>query len=160
MKSFFEIKTKYYFWIRCQCFGLSPFPPFFTHTRTHTQTYLHMHIYTARKAVGGIGLYVSVGKTQHMCFNQNQTRDIFTLSSSSLKLVDKFTSQRLIYRKLYQYATSQSMASYRKATGDGKLDLTDKIKLNFSKQQSCPRYSMDAPLTKKNNFIKSLTAIA
>ena len=31
-------------------------------------------------------------KTEYMCFNQNQTRDISTLAGSSLKLVDKFTN--------------------------------------------------------------------
>ena len=48
-------------------------------------------LYSLEKAAGGIGLYVNADKTEYMCFNQNQTRDISTLASSSLKLVDKFT---------------------------------------------------------------------
>ena len=38
----------------------------------------------------GIGLRVNAHKTEYMCFNQ--TGDISTLGSSSLKLVDKFTN--------------------------------------------------------------------
>ena len=40
-------------------------------------------------AATGTGLHVNAHKTEHMCFNQ--TGDIPTLNSSSLKLVDKFT---------------------------------------------------------------------
>ena len=40
-------------------------------------------------AAGSIGLHVNADKTEYMCFNQ--TRDISTLTGSSLKLVDKFT---------------------------------------------------------------------
>ena len=41
------------------------------------------------RAAAGIGLYVSAHKTGYMCFNQ--TGNISTLNSSSLKLVSKFT---------------------------------------------------------------------
>ena len=37
------------------------------------------------------GLRVNADKTKYMCFNQNQIRDITTLTGGSLKLVDKFT---------------------------------------------------------------------
>ena len=40
-------------------------------------------------AAAGIGLYVNAHKTEYVCFNQ--TGNISTLNSSSLKLVDKFT---------------------------------------------------------------------
>ena len=43
------------------------------------------------KAADGIGPHVKADKTEYMCFNQNQTRDISTLTGGSLKLVDKFT---------------------------------------------------------------------
>ena len=39
-------------------------------------------------AAAGIGLYVNARKMEYMCFNQ--TGDISTLNSSSMKLVDKF----------------------------------------------------------------------
>ena len=41
------------------------------------------------RAAAGIGLHINAHKTEYMCFNQ--TGDISTLNSSSLKLVDKFT---------------------------------------------------------------------
>ena len=41
------------------------------------------------RTAAGIGLHVNAHKTEYMCFNQ--TGDISTLGSSSLKLVDKFT---------------------------------------------------------------------
>ena len=40
-------------------------------------------------AAAGIGLYVNAYKMEYMCFNQ--TDDISTLNSSSLKLINKFT---------------------------------------------------------------------
>ena len=42
-------------------------------------------------AAAGISLHVNAHKTEYMCFNQ--TGDISTLNSSSLKPVDKFTYQ-------------------------------------------------------------------
>ena len=41
------------------------------------------------RAAASIGLHVNAHKTEFMCFNQ--TGDISTLNSSTLKLVDKFT---------------------------------------------------------------------
>ena len=41
------------------------------------------------RAAAGIGLHVNAHKTEYMCFNQ--TGNISTLNSSSLKLLDKFT---------------------------------------------------------------------
>ena len=46
-------------------------------------------IYSLERAAAGIVLHVNAHKTEYMCFNQ--TGDISTLNSSSLKLVDKFT---------------------------------------------------------------------
>ena len=46
-------------------------------------------LHSLERAAAGISLHVNVHKTEYMCFNQ--TGDISTLNSSSLKLVDKFT---------------------------------------------------------------------
>ena len=46
-------------------------------------------LYSLEQAAAGIGLHVNAHKMEYMCFNQ--TGDISTLNSSSLKLVDKFT---------------------------------------------------------------------
>ena len=51
---------------------------------TQAETQLH----SLERATGGIGLQVNAHKTKYICFNQ--TGDISTLNSSSLKLVDKF----------------------------------------------------------------------
>ena len=48
-------------------------------------------LHSLEKAAGGIGLHVNTDKTEYMGFNKNQKRDISTLKSSSLKLVNKFT---------------------------------------------------------------------
>ena len=59
---------------------------------THTQAKSLLHCLV--KAAGSIGLHINGNKTEYMYFNQNQTRDISTLTGSSLKLVDKFTCLR------------------------------------------------------------------
>ena len=46
-------------------------------------------LHSLERAAADIGLYVNAHKMEYMCFNQ--TGNIFTLGSSSLKLVDKFT---------------------------------------------------------------------
>ena len=54
-------------------------------TPAEAKTLLH----SLERAAAGIGLHINAHKTEYMCFNQ--TGDISTLNSSSLKLVDKFT---------------------------------------------------------------------
>ena len=54
-------------------------------TPTQAETLLH----SLERAEAGIGLHVNAHKIEYICFNQ--TGDISTLGSSSLKLVDKFT---------------------------------------------------------------------
>ena len=54
-------------------------------TPNQAETLLH----SLEQAAAGIGLHVSVHKTEYMCFNQ--TGDISTLDGTSLKVVDKFT---------------------------------------------------------------------
>ena len=46
-------------------------------------------LHSLERVATDIGLHVNAHKTEYMCFNQ--TGDISTLGSSSLKLVDKFT---------------------------------------------------------------------
>ena len=46
-------------------------------------------LHSLEQAAAGIGFHVNTHNTEYMCFNQ--TYDISTLNSSSLKLVDKFT---------------------------------------------------------------------
>ena len=54
---------------------------------TQAETLLH----SQERASVGINLHVNAHKTEYMCFNQ--TGDISTLNSTSLKLVDKFNYQ-------------------------------------------------------------------
>ena len=54
-------------------------------TPAQAKTLLHR----LEREAAGIGLYVNAHKMEYMCFNQRG--DIFTLNSSCLKLVDKFT---------------------------------------------------------------------
>ena len=54
---------------------------------THTQAKILLH--SLERAAAGICLHVNTHKTEYMCFNQ--TGNISTLASSSLKLVGKFT---------------------------------------------------------------------
>ena len=65
------------------------------------------------RTAADIGVHVDVDKTEYMCFNQRG--DIFTLNSSSLKLVDQVhlpRKQCLIYRDGHQHATSKGMDTY------------------------------------------------
>ena len=54
---------------------------------THAQAETLLH--SLERAAAGIGLHFNEHKTEYMCFNQ--TGDISSLNSSSLKLVGKFT---------------------------------------------------------------------
>ncbi len=54
-------------------------------TPTQAETLLH----SLEQAAAGIGFHVNAHNTEYMCFNQ--TGDISTLNSSTMKLVDKFT---------------------------------------------------------------------
>ena len=57
-------------------------------TPAQVETLLH----SLEQEAADIGLHVNTHKMEYMCFNQRS--DIFTLNSSSLKLVDKFTFLR------------------------------------------------------------------
>ena len=62
-------------------------------------------LHCLERAAAGIGLHINAHKTEYMCFNQ--TGDIFTLNSSTLKLVDKFTYLGSSDR--HQHVTSNGM---------------------------------------------------
>ena len=80
-------------------------------------------------------------KTEYMCFKENQTKHISTLSGSSLKLVNK-----LIYLGNNVSSTENDINTQLVKTCSGndrlsvmwKSDLSDKIKRIFSKQKSFP----------------------
>ena len=63
----------------------TPMTALLANAPAQAETLLH----SLERNAAGIGLYVNAYKTEYMCFNQ--TGDISTLGSGSLKLVDKFT---------------------------------------------------------------------
>ena len=89
-------------------------------------------LHNLERAAAGIDLHVNAHKTEYMCFNQ--TGNISTLNSSSLKLVDKFTylgcnvssTQTDINMRLTQAWIAIDWLSVI-----WKSDLTDKIKRSF-----------------------------
>ena len=58
-----------------------------SNTPAQAKTLLHC----LERAVCSIGLHVNADKPEYICFNQS--RDVYTLTGGSLKLVDKFTYQ-------------------------------------------------------------------
>ena len=88
--------------------------------------------HSLERAAAGIGLHVNAHKTEYMCFNQ--TGDISTQNSSSLKLVNKFTylgssvssTETDIDTRLAKAWTAIDSLSVI-----WKSDLTDKMKRNF-----------------------------
>ena len=68
-------------------------------------------LHSLEQAVAGIGLHVNAHKTEYMCFNQ--TGDISTQSSRSLKLVVHLPrKQCFINRDRHQHVTSKGMDNY------------------------------------------------
>ena len=94
----------------------------------HAETLL----YSLEWAAAGIGLHVNAHKTEYMCFNQ--TGDVSTQNSSSLKLVDKFA-----YRGSSVSTTEtdintlleKALTAIDRLLIVWKSDLTDKIKRSF-----------------------------
>ena len=69
-----------------------------------------------------------------MCFNQNQTRDISTLTSSSLKLANKFTYFRNSVSSTendINMRLAKTWSAIDRLLVIWKSDLSDKIKVNF-----------------------------
>ena len=89
-------------------------------------------LHSLKRATGGIGFHVNVHKTEYMCFNQ--TDDISTLGSSSLKLVDKFTYQGSCVssaEKDINTRLTKAWTATNRLAVIWKSDLTDKMKRSF-----------------------------
>ena len=100
----------------------------------NTPTQAEILLLSLEKAAGSIGLHVNADKTEYMCFNQNQTRDIFTLTGSSLKLVDKFSylwsSVSSIENDINMWL-AKAWSAINRLLFIWKSDLSDKLKCNF-----------------------------
>ena len=89
-------------------------------------------LHSLERAAAGISLHVNAHKTEYMCFNQ--TGDISTLNSSTLKQVDKFT---YLGSSVSSTETDINMQLAKVWTAIDSLsviwksDLTDKIKHSF-----------------------------
>ena len=110
------------------------------------------------------GQHVNVAKTEYRYFNQNQTRNICTLTGGSLKLVDKFTytgSSVLSTENDINMRLANAWTAIDRLLAISKSDLSDEMTRNFSKQRWCPYYYKDAPHgCGQRAWRKSLTAIA
>ena len=92
-----------------------------------TQTEILQH--SLEQVATGIGLHVNTLKMEYMCFNQ--TGDICTLDSSSLKLVDKFTylgSSVSSSKKDIDMRLTKAWTAIDRLSVIWKSDLTDKMK--------------------------------
>ena len=99
------------------------------------------------RAVAGIDLHVDVHKTEYMCVNQ--TRNIFTLGGTSLKLVDKVTylgSRVSSTEENIDTRLTKAWTSIDKLSIIWKSDLTDKWNTISSRQRSCRYCCRDALL--------------
>ena len=94
-------------------------------TPVQAETLLH----TLEWAAAGISHHVNAHKTEYMCFNQ--TGDISTLNSSSLKLVDKFTnlgSSVSLTEKDIDMQLTKAWTAIDRLSVIWKSDLTNKMK--------------------------------
>ena len=110
---------------------------------TPTQAESLMH--SLKKTVGGIGSHDNANKTDYMCFNQNQIRDISILTGGSLKLEEKF----IYLRSSISSAGNDISTRLAKAWSAidvlsviSKSELSDKLKRNFFE---AAYYTMEAP---------------
>ena len=89
-------------------------------------------LHSLERADAGIGLHTNAHKTKYMCFNQ--TGDISTLNSSSLKLVDKFTYQGNSVSSTktdINTPLAKAWTAIYRLSVIWKSDLTDKMKRSF-----------------------------
>ena len=134
-------------------------------TPAKAETLLH----SLERASAGFGLHANAHKTEYMCFNQ--TGDIYTLGSSSLRLVYKLTylgnsvswSEKDIDTRLTKAWTAINWLSVI-----WKSDLTDKIKLSFFQAAivsillyGCTTWTLTKRIEKKldGNYTRMLWAI-
>ena len=83
-------------------------------------------LHNLEQAAGGIVLHVNADKTEYMCFNQNQTRDISTLQGGSLKLSSVSSMENDINTRL-----AKAWTAINRLTVIWKSDPSDKIKQHF-----------------------------
>ena len=134
-------------------------------TPAQAETLLH----SLERAAAGIGLHVNAHKTEYICFNQ--TGDISTLKSSSLKLVDKF-----IYQGGSVSSTetdintwlAKAWTAFDRLSVKRKSDLTDKMKRSFFQAAvvsillyGCTTWMLTKRMEKKldGNYTRMLRAI-
>ena len=89
-------------------------------------------LHSLEQAAAGIGLNINAHKMENMCFNQ--TGDISTLNSSSLKLVDKFTylgSSVSSTETDIDMRLTKAWTAINRLSVIWKSDLTDKMKHSF-----------------------------
>ena len=89
-------------------------------------------LHSLEQVAASIGLHVNAHKTEYMCFNQ--TGDISTLNSSSLKLVDKFSylgSSVSSTETDINTRLAKAWTAINRLSVIWKSDLTDKMKGSF-----------------------------
>ena len=89
-------------------------------------------VHSKERATAAIGLLLNAHRTEYMCFNQ--TGDISTLNSSSLKLVDKFTylgSSVSSTETGINTRRAKAWTTIDRLSVIWKSDRTDKIKRSF-----------------------------
>ena len=109
------------------------------------------------RAAAGIGLHVNAHKTEYICFNQ--TRDISTLNSSALKLVDNFTYQGSSVSSTetdIDTRLAKAWTAVNRLSVIWKSDLTDKMKHSFFQAAvvsillyGCPTWTLTKRMEKK-----------
>ena len=126
---------------------------------TQAETLRH----SLEQATAGIGLHINAHKTEHMCFNQ--TGDISTLNSSSLKLFDKFT---YLGSSVSSTETDINTQLANRLLVIWKSDLTDKMKHSFFQAAvmlillyGCTTWTLTKRMEKKldGNYTRMLQAI-
>ena len=135
----------------------------------HTCVQAETLLYSLERAAAGIGLHVNAHRTEYMCFNQ--TGDISTLGSSSLKLVDKFTylgSSISSTEKDIDTRLTKACTAIDKLSVIWKSDPTDKMKRSFFQaavvsilRYGCTTWTLAKQLEKKldGNYTRMLRAI-
>ena len=89
-------------------------------------------LHSLERTTAGIGLHVNAHKMEYMCFNQ--TDDISTLNSSTLKLVDKLTYRGSSVSSIetdIDTRLTKTWTAINRLSVIWKSDLTDKIKRSF-----------------------------
>ena len=134
-------------------------------TPAQAETQLH----NLKRTAAGIGLHIKPHKTECICFNQ--TGDISTLNSSSLKLVDKFTYPRSSVSSTEtdkDTRLAKAWTAIDRLSVIWKSDLTDKMKRSFFQAvvvsillYGCTTWKLTKRMKKKlgDNYTRMLRAI-